>query len=261
MNWLGPLVYGAIAVFLAGMIWRLVIWLRTPVPLNIVLTPGPTTTGGVARRMAGEAFLFRSLWRADRGLWCAAWLFHVSLVLLAIGHVAGLVIPGAARTMLGLTEQQFHWLAQVSGAGFGVLAAIPLLYLLLRRFTLERVRYLSTWSDYFAVGLLLLVVATGNQMRFMDRLDLAQARGFVSGLLVFHPVPPPGDVGFIAHVLLVCGLLIYIPFSKLIHLGGIFLSPTLNQQNNPRERRHTPPPQLSTFTFQPAISPGSRLPK
>ncbi len=239
MTWTLPaLVYLAAVLFLAGMGWRLFMWLRTPVPLKIVLTPGPVTAAGVARRLAGEALLFRSLFGADRYLWSAAWLFHVSLALLAVGHVAGLVVPEFARSALGLSEEQFHQMAQVTGGVFGVLAVVPLLYLLLRRLTMERLRYISTFGDYFALALLLLIIATGNQMRFMGGLDLAQARQFVSGLLTLQPVPAPSDLAFLAHVLLVCALLIYIPFSKLVHLGGLVFSPTLNQRNNPRERRY-----------------------
>ena len=90
MNTLLPaLVYASAAVFLAGMGWRLFTWLRAPVPLKIVLTPGPTTSAGVAHRLAGEALLFRSLFGADRSLWVAAWIFHLSLVLLALGKASG----------------------------------------------------------------------------------------------------------------------------------------------------------------------------
>ena len=235
------LLYLSGAVFLTGMGWRLFTWLRAPVPLKIVLTPGPATGAGVARRLAGEALLFRSLFQADPWLWVAAWLFHISLVLLAVGHLAGLVVPELARASLGLTEDQFHQLAQVAGGIFGVLAVVPLLCLLLRRFTMERLRYISTFSDYFALALLLLVIATGNHMRFMGSLDLAQARQFVAGFLAFHPVAAPSDAAFVAHLLLLCALLAYIPFSKLVHLGGLAFSPTLNQRNNPREQRHVGP--------------------
>ena len=145
-------------IFLAGMGWRLFTWLRAPVPLKIVLTPGPVTDGGVVRRLAGEGFLFSSLYRADRGLWLAAWLFHVSVVLLAAGHVAGLVMPGFVQALFGLTGSEFHRWAQVTGGAFGILAAGALIYLLLRRVAAERVRYLSTYSDYFALGLLLMLV-------------------------------------------------------------------------------------------------------
>jgi nitrate reductase gamma subunit len=188
--------------------------------------------------LAGEALLFRSLFGADRWLWGVAWLFHVSLVLLAVGHIGGLVVPELARASLRLTEDQFHHWAQVGGGVFGVLAVVPLVGLLLRRLAMERLRYISTIGDYFALALLLLVVVTGNQMRFMGSLDLAQARQFVSGLLTFHPVPPPADAAFVAHLLLVCALLACIPFGKLAHLGGLVLSPTLNQKNNPREQRY-----------------------
>ena len=235
---LPALLYLSAAVFLAGMGWRLAAWLRAPVPLKIVLTPAPTTSAGVVRRLAGEALVFRSLFAADRSLWVAAWVFHLSLVMLAVGHIGGLVVPGFAQASLGLTEEQFHELAQVTGGVFGILAVVPLLYLLLRRLVMERLRYLSTFSDYLALALLLLVIATGNQMRFMSTLDLAQARQFVSGVLTFHPVAPPADAAFVAHLLLVCALLVYIPFSKLVHFSGLVFNPTLNQKNNPREQRY-----------------------
>jgi len=235
---LAPLLYLSAVVFLAGMGWRFLTWLRAPVPLKIVLTPGPTTTGGVVRRLAGEVLVFRSLLGADGWLWGCAWLFHISLVLLAFGHVGGLVIPELARNALGLTEEQFHDLAQVTGGACGILAIVPLLGLLLRRFAAARVRYISTLGDYLALALLLLIILTGNQMRFMGSFDLAQARQWVSGVLTFHPVAPPADPAFAAHVLLVSALLAYIPFSKLVHLGGLVLSPTLNQKNNPRAARY-----------------------
>ncbi len=235
---LAAIFYASAAVFLVGMGWHVYAWIRARVPLKIALTPGPVTAGGVLRRLAGEAFLFRSLCRPDRGLWLAAWSFHVSLLLLAVGHFAGLVIPGFVQTSLGLTEAQFHRSAQIAGGAFGILSAGSLIYLLLRRLVTERGRYISTYGDYFALVLLLLLIGSGNHMRFLGGLDLAQAREFVSGLLLFHPAPVPSDPTFTAHLLLVCALLVYIPFTKLVHLGGLVFSPTLNQTNNPREKRY-----------------------
>jgi respiratory nitrate reductase gamma subunit len=240
--WLPVLLYLAAATFLLGMGWRLATWLRTPAPLKIVLTPGPKSSAGVARRLAEEMLGFRSLFSADRLFWIPAWFFHLSLVLLLAGHVGGLLIPQCAQAALGLTENQFERLAQVAGGAIGLLALASALALLFRRLLGERPRAISTFSDYFALGLLLLTIATGNQMRFSSGFDLPHARLFVSGWLAFHPVPPPAAPMFAAHVLLICALLIYIPFSKLVHLGGATLfSPTLNQRNDPRERRHINP--------------------
>jgi nitrate reductase gamma subunit len=84
----------------------------------------------------------------------------------------------------------------------------------------------------------MLILVTGNQMRFMGGLEMADARQFVSGLLTLQPMEPPPSLAFQVHLLLVCALLVYIPFSKLMHLGGLVFSPTLNQRNNPRERRY-----------------------
>jgi nitrate reductase gamma subunit len=242
MTWFLPtLFYLSVAVFLLGMAWRVSVWLRAPVPLKIPLTPGPATTAGVVGRLAGEVVLFRSLFGADCPLWVASWVFHVSLVLLAIGHVAGLVIPNLAAGVLGLTPAQFSQLAHVTGGAIGVFALLPLLYLFLRRLFLERVRFISAFSDYAALALLLLVIATGNFMRFETDFDIVKAREFVAGLIAFQPVAPPPDTAFYAHMVLVSLLLACIPFSKLMHLGGIFFSQTLNQPNNPRALRHVNP--------------------
>ncbi len=240
-SFLPVLFYLAAAVFVLGLAWRIATWLRAPVPLKIPVTPGPATYAGVARRLGGELLLFRSLWRADKTLWAAGWIFHVALVLLAFGHVGGLVCPEFPRRLLGLTAEGYARMSLVTGGAIGILAIAPLFYLALRRRLLERVRYISTFGDFLALGLLFLVIATGDEMRFQGAIDLAQAREFVAGLLAFRPVPPPGGFAFTAHMLSVCALLAYIPFSKLVHLGGVFFNPTLNQRNNARELRHINP--------------------
>jgi len=237
--YLTMLLYVSACSFLAGMGWRIFKWLRTPVPLKIVLTPAPKTKLGVSRRLAGEIFGFRSLFQADRVLWTQAWLFHVSLLLLLVGHIGGLVVPEFARGLLGMDLVQFHRFAQITGGAAGLLAIFSLLSLLIRRQVVERLRWISTLGDYFALLLLLLIIATGNQMRAGEHFDLTAARQFVAGCLTFHPLAVKSGLLFAIHVCLVCALLIYIPFSKLVHLGGATLfSPTLNQLNNPREHRH-----------------------
>lgn len=236
---LSALLYFAVAVFLLGMGWRMFGWLRVPAPLKIVLTPAPKTSSGVAGRLAGEIFAFKSLFKADRSFWAAAWLFHISLALLLIGHLGGLVLPKVAEATLGLDQNQFEHLAQAAGSGAGILATGTLLWLLLRRLVLERPRAISLFSDYFALALLLLIIGTGNGMRFMGGLDIVQAQQFVASWFAFHPVAPPASPIFMAHVILVSMLLIYIPFSKLAHIGGAALfNPALTQRNDARERRH-----------------------
>jgi nitrate reductase gamma subunit len=51
----------------------------------------------------------------------------------------------------------------------------------------------------------------------------------------------PVDVALLAHLLLVIALMVVFPFSKLLHAPGVFFSPTRNQVDNARERRHLAP--------------------
>ena len=46
---------------------------------------------------------------------------------------------------------------------------------------------------------------------------------------------------FLCILFFVCVLLAYFPFSKLMHLGGVFLSPTRNMANTTRMVRHINP--------------------
>jgi nitrate reductase gamma subunit len=236
---LSALLYIAAAVFVIGMGWRVMVWLRTPAPLHIVLTPAPRNAAGVARRLGKEMFGFRSLYKADRVFWIPAWLFHVSLVMLFLGHVGGLVVPKISAAILGLNELQFENLAQNAGSVVGAVAVASLIWLFIQRCAGERSRHISTFGDYFALILLLFIIGTGNHMRFVGGLNIVQTRQFVLGWLALHPAAPPANPVFVAHIILVSALLIYIPFSKLVHMGGaMLLSPTLNQPNNPRERRY-----------------------
>lgn len=228
--------YLAAAIFLAGMARSALKWLRTPAPLKIVLTPAPPRRSGVVRRVLGEILGFRSLFEAGHFFWLQSWVFHVSLLLLLAGHIAGLVAPEFSRAMLGMGEKQFHRLALLCGGAFGLLALASLYGLLFRRLMQERPRWISTFGDYFVLTLLLFIVFTGNQMRFMNQFDLDQARRFVSGWLTFHPASPPASTLFTTHVLLVSALLVYIPFSKLVHIcAAAAFNPTLNQLDHSRE--------------------------
>ncbi|HAP67861.1 MAG TPA: menaquinol oxidoreductase, partial [Nitrospinae bacterium] len=58
----------------------------------------------------------------------------------------------------------------------------------------------------------------------------------------FRPVIPEGlGIIFYIHLFLVCTLFIYFPFSKLVHMAGVFMSPTRNLANNSRIQRYVNP--------------------
>jgi nitrate reductase gamma subunit len=97
-------------------------------------------------------------------------------------------------------------------------------------------------SDYFPLFLLLSIAITGILMRYFTKIDIVSIKELAIGLFSFQPVVPEGiGIMFFIHLFLVCVLLIYFPFSKLLHMPGVFLSPTRNLANNNRMKRHINP--------------------
>ena len=130
---------------------------------------------------------------------------------------------------------------------------LALLFLFLRRLSNPQVRYLSLANDYFPLFLLLSIVTTGVLMRFFLRgnVDIEAVKQLALGLVTFHPTIV-SDISalFYVHLFLVCVLLAYFPFSKLMHMGGVFMSPTRNMANDSRMKRHINP-------WNPPIKPHS----
>jgi nitrate reductase gamma subunit len=215
--------YVAVVVFLAGLAYRINGWFRAPVRHKLTLFPAPQNAAGQMVSIAGELVLFRSLWKGDKKLWAAAWLLHVSLLAVIGGHLVGIPSLGKQFTLFGLTEAQSVSLSVALGTISGMVLMGTLLYLLFRRFYHPDVRRLSDAADFFDLMLLLTVVITGNHMRFVH-IDLPVIQAYLGSLIQLSPTPIPRDPLFIVHVIFVQILLIYFPFSKLVHLVGALVS-------------------------------------
>ena len=126
-----------------------------------------------------------------------------------------------------------------------------------RRVVIATVRRLSDPADYFDLALLLAITVTGLLMRGTGgEVDLLDARSYVGGLLTFHPIAMPHQPLFVVHFTLVNVLLLWLPFSKLVHVTGALVSRSLLAQSPPqyptpdgmggeaafvgRARRHSP---------------------
>jgi len=275
--WLLPLLavalpYGTLAIFLAGLSWRVVCWSRSPVPFRIPTVCGqqkslawiksarlesPHSTPGVVARMALEILLFRSLFRNTRSrledgprliqreakwLWLGALAFHWSLLIILLRHLRFFVEPVPKVAVLLENLDGFFRIGAPVLLVTDVVVLAALLYLLQRRFRDPQVRFISLFTDYFALLLLLGIAATGVWMRYFARVDAVAVKQFVLSLTIFAPALPknPGPL-FFAHFALAGTLAAYLPFSKLMHMGGVFLSPTRNLANNNRRKRHINP--------------------
>ena len=225
------LAYFATAVFIVGLLYRIVLYARTPAPLKIPTTPAPVKRSGVVMRMAKEVVFFESLFKANKWTWLFGWVFHVALLLVVLRHLRY------------FTEPVWSWVKWVQPyglyAGFAMLAG--LLALWLRRFVVERIRYISGPSDHLMLLLLIGIVATGLTMKYVVRTDIVALKAFVLGLIYFDWQPIPADAVLLIHLGLVFVLMIIFPYSKLLHAPGVFFSPGRNQADNPREKRHLAP--------------------
>jgi nitrate reductase gamma subunit len=88
------------------------------------------------------------------------------------------------------------------------------------------------------LGLLVLIGLSGLGMKFLAHTDVVGVKMFFQGLMTFSWNPLPGDFLLLVHLFLVALLMIIFPYSKLLHAAGIFFSPSRNQVDNPREKRH-----------------------
>ena len=86
------------------------------------------------------------------------------------------------------------------------------------------------------------IAVTGILMRYFTKVDIVSVKELAIGLFSFNPVVTQGiGIMFYIHLFLVSVLLAYFPFSKLLHMPGVFLSPTRNLANNSRMKRHINP--------------------
>jgi nitrate reductase gamma subunit len=265
--------YAAIALFLGGLTYRIVSWARSPVPFRIPTTCGqqkslpwikssrldnPHDGVGVLGRMSLEVLLFRSLFRntrtelkegtnkvvfgPDKWLWIGALLFHYSFLVIFLRHIRFFTEPVPSVTLLlqGLDGFFEVGVPVVYMTSFMFLTAVA--YLFARRIISPTLRYISLPADYFPLFLLLGIGTTGVLLRHIVKTDVVGVKELGMGLLSFSPVASPNlHYLFYVHLFLVTVLIAYFPFSKLVHMAGVFLSPTRNLANNNRETRHVNP--------------------
>jgi len=264
--------YAAIVIFAGGVVYRFIYWARSPVPFRIPTTCGqqkslpwikqaklenPSTAVGVVGRMLLEVFLFRSLFRntktyltsdgdlihgSDKRLWAASMVFHWAFLLILIRHLRLFTDPVPRFVKTVEFYDGFFQIGTPVVFITALLFIIAVAYLLGRRFFNPLVRYLSNPSDYFPLYAILGIAITGYWMRYVDKVDIVLVKKLTVGLFSLHPVVPEGvGVIFYVHLMMVCALAIYAPFSKMVLMGGILFSPTRNMANNNRMRRHVNP--------------------
>lgn len=267
--------YLAFVMFVGGFVYRVIKWGRSPVPFRIPTTCGqqkslpwikqnkienPTSVWGVIVRMALEILLFRSLFRntktelregangpelaygSAKWLWVGSLVFHWSFLIIVIRHLRFFLepIPYFVQLLDGIDGILQIGLPPIYLTDMFFVIAVTFLFL--RRIVIPQVKYISLPADYFPLFMIFSIATSGILMRYFYKVDIVAVKELAIGLAQFHPVLPAGiGVIFYIHIFLISILFAYFPLSKLMHMGGIFLSPTRNMISNNRMVRHINP--------------------
>ncbi|HXX58060.1 MAG TPA: sulfate reduction electron transfer complex DsrMKJOP subunit DsrM [Thermodesulfovibrionales bacterium] len=267
--------YAAVITFIGGFVLKVLRWGSAPVPFCIPSTCGqqkslpwikqnrlenPSGTLGVIGRMALEVLLFRSLFRnlktqlhegsklaygEAKWLWLAGLAFHWSFLIIVVRHLRFFMekVPAAVQGIEGLDSFMQIGVPLFFISDGVIIAAVT--YLFLRRVFIPQLKYISLPADYFPLFLILGIAVSGVLMRYFFKVNIEGVKELTMGLVSFHPIDlkKMEEIGgiFYVHLFLISILFAYFPFSKLMHMGGVFLSPTRNMPNNSRMVRHVNP--------------------
>lgn len=157
-------------------------------------------------------------------------LFHWGIVFVFFGHVAGILIPKFLYDVIGISEDMYHFGAVWFGGAAGVATVIGGAILFYRRTSIKRVRLNSSFSDYFSLIVLGVVVLVGftNTVGYTasgGTFDYRTTIGpWFRGLLTFTPQPELvafAPIGFQLHILAAFALFAIWPFTRLVHVWSL----------------------------------------
>lgn len=230
----GIMVYVAVAIFLIGSIYRVIQWRRTPKsPVKQGMFPHTGNSVVRALKLGKDSLIFPQVLDTDRWMWFFVIGMHLAGVGLFFGHLR--LITEFKPLYNALGPDGMEKLANWVGGGIGIFLFIAFIYFLLRRFK-SPYRELSVPEDYLLVVLILSIILLGDHLRFTKPFALQDYRDYVSSLLHFKPAFVT-TIKFSAqkwvldaHILTANLLLMYFPFSKLVHAMGGFAGNLLRSE-------------------------------
>lgn len=227
-----PMVYIAAAIFVLGILFKLVMALLSPAL--------PGTLGMFPRKVPRpigilkDSLLVPTAWRHSKIFWFVTIAFHAAFLLLFLGH---LELIREIKLIQIIPHDVFL------GAGFvGIVLIITTLYFLFRRFS-SPVRFISVPEDYLLLLLLFLTMVFGSHLNLAAAysetgLDITvpDYRAYLSSLIALKPVVPeeisfsPHYVIVVLHIFFANLFLIFFPFSKMIHAVFTFFAHKLKRK-------------------------------
>ena len=197
--------YAAIAIFLAGHVWRY----RTD------------QYGWTSR----STQILESRW-----LKWGSPLFHFGALAAIGGHVLGMLVPESWTSAVGVSEDGYHLLSATAGTLAGVACGAGLVILMWRRVASPRVRVTTTRVDMLVYALLAVVIGLGltetiGKNVFGGGYDYRSTVGvWFRSIVFFHPEPDAmvgAPILYQLHAAAAWLILLVWPFSRLVHAWSI----------------------------------------
>ncbi|MFC1967939.1 respiratory nitrate reductase subunit gamma [Chloroflexota bacterium] len=168
-------------------------------------------------RLVYDIVMFSKVLSTSKSLWVMTFLFHLGLLLVVLGHVRTVTEIGFLWSWLNLDAQGIDRVSFSLGITAGGLILAGAILLLYRRLT-PMMRILSIFQDYFVLGTLLAIILCGFAMRLWMSVHVGEIQHYARGVLTFRPAVEIQNVLFFWHFFLAEVLIMYLPFSKLIHV-------------------------------------------
>jgi nitrate reductase gamma subunit len=240
--------YGALGVFIAGNLLRILRMIAMPAHLRWELYPVPggpraragyggsyleesewwtrpiaSSVGSELRVILPELFFLKGVWQHHRRLWLWSWLLHIALyllmsavglaVLVAIFERVGTVSSGGMRNAVAAARALtmiLSWIAVLSGTTgtFG---------LIVYRITSPKMRAFTSPAAFFNLSVILSFFLTGLLSLITDSAATGNMISMVGALLTLRAAP--GLHGFTAaHTAVLAVFLGYFPFTHMTHM-------------------------------------------
>lgn len=169
-----------------------------------------------------------SQWQESRILRWSSPLFHLGVLLVAAGHLVGLMVPKSFTEALGVPEHVYHLMAVIPGSIAGAMTLLGLAGLLYRRLVVRSVRLATTRNDVVMYVMLLIPVCLGAAATITTQLLGGQHgydyRATISpwfrSIFLLRPRPElMAEVPLTFKLHIVAGLLLLAiwPFTRLVH--------------------------------------------
>lgn len=155
--------------------------------------------------------------------------FHIGILMIFLGHFAGLVLPHGLWLALGVSDLQHQWVAIIAGAVFGLMCLIGGTILWMRRMFNPRIAATGRRMDKFILTWLMLTLLLGlstipvsiGHANHADPAVMLALSDWVKSILTLQPDPAlldNVDPVFRAHLFFGMTVFLLFPFTRLVHI-------------------------------------------